>query len=333
MKKTYLMIAGLVAGILVLSYFGLSVYATGKAEEALDDWLHDNKLENSMEWEEVSASPLGGSVTLKKVRLGGDDKLKLLAFDIDEIRLSELSDSWELKGARVEFSGVRPLDENNPATNGLMTMLYESGRHELEPFNMVLQGEIDNEDEQFQWLFSIDIPELFAAEGEIGLNKTRGLDQSLAGLAYSSMTLSSMNMNAMMGVREFAQRLEDVELDLLRFRFKDNGFFRRSQLIKARYRYPVLPGVVDPDEERQKQLAREQRQSIDRCTEQFRGAYPGAEDACSVIIKVLDGQETGFEITASADGRARLGDILAAKSESVRSRRALEKINLQIESL
>ena len=71
MKHLKFIIPGAVGGLLLAGYVGLSLYSSSQAEKQIEDWLYDNELDGMVQWQSVSASPFGATVTLNGITITG----------------------------------------------------------------------------------------------------------------------------------------------------------------------------------------------------------------------------------------------------------------------
>ena len=331
-------IPGAACGVLLLGYLGLSSYSSSVAEKRLEDWLYDHRLDGMLRWRSLSASPFGGSMTLKDVTLSGGDNFKALDLDIAKVHISDLADERDLKSLALELSGVQIADTRNSRglSAPLRELLHESGRSELEPFDLALQGRYDARDERASFSFRLALPQLFSSEGSVELRNTRHLDRTLGelGSQVAGISLNSLpSMALLLGLEKSARGLDSIELGEASFSLRDEGYFKRRNALQQRYDYSLDPSKGSADKQRQAIAEREQRQWLKSCEEAWQRAYKKADQACSSWWLAQNGQSKGVRLRLDPESRVRLGDLAEIKGSPERAGRTLERLNLRIDKL
>ncbi|WPC04931.1 hypothetical protein SBP02_19595 [Pseudomonas benzenivorans] len=333
MDKRTLIIPGAAVVALAAGYFGLSAYAASQAEKQLEDWLYDNKLDDMLRWDSVSASPFGSAYTLHDVSIVGKDQFKGLDLDVDSIRVADQADERDLKSISLELHGIRPAGNERGPAAALYELLQASGRQELEPFDLTLSTRYDAEERQANLSFSLDVPQLFAGEGSLQFNNARNLDRELETLGASAAQLAMLGSLGVFGLGEVMDKLEAVEIGNASFTLRDNGYFKRSNSLRERYSYELDSSKGSAGEQREKIAEREQRQWQQDCQKTWERAYKGAEDACEAWWQALHGQKDGVRISLEPENRVRLSDLDGITRDPDRAGRTLARLNLSIDSL
>ena len=104
MKHLKFIIPGAVGGLLLAGYVGLSLYSSSQAEKQIEDWLYDNELDGMVQWQSVSASPFGATVTLKGVSLVVEKApLKGLEVNVEKLQIADFANEADLKSLSLEI--------------------------------------------------------------------------------------------------------------------------------------------------------------------------------------------------------------------------------------
>lgn len=336
MTKQKLIIPGAVLGTLLVGYFGLGLYASGQAEKRLEDWLYDNELDGQVRWESISSTPFGGTVTLKGVTLTGSGMFQTLDLDVDTVQLSELADERDLKSLSLQLSGIRLPGSAQGIAAPLYELLHETGRNELQPFDMSLQGRYDAKDHEANFSFSVNLPQLFAVQASTELNNARNLDRTFAELGTQVVGLAMSGSRALsrLGYLEQSMReLQGIELGETSFSLRDHGYFARNEALRQRYEYRLEPGKDSAEKQRRSMAEREQRSLLKGCSETWSATSRTAEKICENWLLALHGQSKGIELQAKPKDRVRLSDLLSSSDNPERAVRTLERLNLKVDKL
>ncbi|MEO4046844.1 hypothetical protein AAFN46_07105 [Pseudomonas sp. CAU 1711] len=331
-KRTFI-IPGAAVVVLAAGYFGLGAYAASQNEKQLEDWLYDHELDGLLRWDSISASPFSNGYTLHGVSISGKDRFKGLDIDVDSIRLADLADERDFKSIRLELRGIRPAGSERGPAAALYELLHESGRQELEPFDLSLSGHYDAEDKQASLNLSFDIPQLFVGEGQLQLNNARNLDRELESLGASAAQAALLGPLGLFALAESIGNLQGVELGESGFSLRDNGYFKRLDALNQRYAYPLEPGKASAEEQRQRLAEHEQRQWQQQCLKTWERAYKDAEEACDNWWRARHGQSQGIRLSIEPEGRVRLSDLDEIKRNPERAERLLARLNLSLDTL
>jgi hypothetical protein len=350
MKNLKFIIPSAAFAVFVAGYVGLSLYSSAQAEKQIEDWLYDNKLEGQVQWQSVRASPFGASVTLNEVVVIAEQApLKGLEVNVEKVRISDFADERDLKSLAVDLQGVSFPVVADDQPSAVATMLFgdllaQSGRDKLEPFDLALQARYDNEASEASMSFSIRVPDLFAAQGGTQVGNVRNLDSLLGDSAAQLMGLSGMGSRdvlRMLGKQsallknatDMQQRMRGIELGDSSFTLQDLGYFKRSNLLKQRYGYVLDPAKGDAAAQRQDAFERDLRKQEKDCVERWSRASEDAEQACTDVLSLLNGQSDGFRVVSEPEERVRLGDLEALLEKPERASRILQRLNQRVETL
>lgn len=333
MNKQLMIIPGAALLVLVGGYLGLSSYASNKAEKRLEDWLYDHKLEDAVRWKSLSASPLGGSLTLKEVSLSGNALLDGLEVDIDKLRISDFVDERDLQSVQLELKGVRQAGAKPGPFSVLHNLAQSSGRAELKPFDVSLGWRYDQGERQVKVNYQLEVPELFASQADTQLNNARNLDRLGEELVGSALLSAFSNPLGLLGLQRQFDTLGSIELGDTRFELKDLGYFKRTAALNERYDGALVPGKGPVKEQREALNERDQRRAVKECTSKLRAGLENAEAACTAQWLLAHGQSQGVSLRAEPE-RVRLSDLWQiSEGGHERGLRALKKLNLEVEQL
>lgn len=349
MKHLKFIIPGAVGGLLLAGYVGLSLYSSSQAEKQIEDWLYDNELDGMVQWQSVSASPFGATVTLKGVSLVVEKApLKGLEVNVEKLQIADFANQADLKSLSLALQGVTfpTSDERPSAVTKLLfaELLAESGRDKLEPLDLSIQARYDDEASEASMGFSVRLPELFAAEGSAQVANVRNLDSLLEGATAQAMSLAGMGSRDLLRLlgqqagllderAEAERRLRAIELGDSHFMLQDLGYFKRRNLLKQRYDYALDPAKGAADEQRQAAFERDLRKQEKDCSEKLARAMDDGEQACADVLALLNGQSDGFRMISEPEERVRLGDLEVALQKPERASRLVQRLNQRVEAL
>lgn len=349
MKYQKFIIPGAIGGLLLAGYVGLSLYSSGQAEKQLEDWLYDNELNGFVQWQSVSASPFGATITVSGVEVVVDAApLKGLEVSVEELRISDFANEPDLKSLALTMEGVTfPGSDDQPSV--LVKLLFaellaDSGRDQLEPLDLSIQARFDDDASEGDMSFSLRLPELFAAAGSVQIANVRNVDSFLEGvttLAVESSVLGSRDVRRLLAnqldvlddLNEAQRRLRTIELGDSSFMLEDLGYFKRRNLLKQRYDYALDPVKGDADEQRREAFERDLRKQEKKCREKLPRGIDDGEHACVDILALLNGQSDGFRIISEPEERVRLGDLESALQKPQRASRLVQRLNQRVEAL
>lgn len=349
MKHQKFIIPGAVGGLLLAGYIGLSLYSSGQAEKQLEDWLYDNELDGFVQWQSVSASPFGATITVRGVEVVVDAApLKGLEVSVEELRIADFVNEPDLKSLALTLEGVTfPGSDDRPSV--VMKLLFaellaDSGRDQLEPLDLSIQARYDDEASEAGMSFSIRLPDLFAAEGAVQVANVRNLDSLLDGALTQTMGFAgvgSRDLLRMLGNQagllddrdEAERRLRTIELGDSSFMLEDLGYFKRRNLLKQRYAYALDPAKGDADGQRQEAFERDLRKQEKDCSEKLPRAMDDGKQACADVLALLNGQSDGFRVISEPEERVRLGDLELALQKPERASRLVQRLNQRVEAL
>ena len=349
MKHQKFIIPGAVGGLLLAGFVGLSLYSSGQAEKQIEVWLYDNELDGMVQWQSVSTSPFGSTITVSGVEVVVDTTpLKGLEVRVEKLQIADFANEPDLKSLAVELEGVTfPASDDQPSA--VMKLLFaellaDSGRDQLEPLDLSIQARYDDEAAEAGMSFSIRLPELFAAEGSAQVANVRNLDSLLEGAMTQAVGLSSLgsrdvlrmlvNQAGLLDDRaEAERRLRAIELGDSSFMLEDLGYFKRRNLLRQRYAYVLDPAKGDAESQRQEAFERDLRKQEKDCSEKLPRAMGDGEQACADVLALFNGQSDGFRVVSEPEERVRLGDLELALQKPERASRLAQRLNQRVEAL
>ncbi|SDI60160.1 hypothetical protein [Pseudomonas panipatensis] len=345
-KKVWVPAAILV--VAVAGYFGLSAYSSKQAQKRLEDWVYDHGLDESLTWESVSASPLGGTVTLKGVEFSTAKGLDL-SVHAERMQLSELIDEDSHTRVRMKVQGVTAspqllrLFQNYGSMTGIGRQasgygpLLSSGRNELKPFDIALYFDADDSEGTAETELSLDLPELFSVETRYGVANLKDFNRSMRRLQKS---LDNLRKNPGWPAAAFADSDADfehilgrAELTEVSLSLKDNGLVKRSVALQKRYGATLDPTAGAADKQRDEYFERTLRNFSKNCESGIRDAAPKLIELCEIAVDVANGKRKGVAFSIKPEERVRLADLDKISSGGAASKRLVERLNPEVSAL
>lgn len=347
MSKRLPLIAGAAVAVLAAGYFGLSAYSSSQAEKLIEDWVYEHELEDNMHWKSVSASPLGGRVTISDLQVEAGTREPSL--QVAEVVISDRDINDERTRLRLRFNGVKA---DTRALGGLSSLgalaggnfgrgmaaahgfepAVISGLAELKPFDVEIYVDIDDDAGTLETELSVDLPELFDSRLSYRLSNLRDLNRRLQRLANSSGSDAGMQRLLMSELGELASSIERAELQNASFRLKDRGMATRSIALYQRYNTPLNPTEGSAEKQREAHYEKVVEQAERDCNREFKDLPKGMEDGCELLRKALLGKISGVELYVEPEDRVRLTD-LSDLQDGRRSKRLLDRLDPQLDSI
>lgn len=341
------LIAGVTAVALTGGYFGLSAYSSKQAEKQLQDWAYETKMDEHLSWRSVSASPFGGRITVADIELNlGKNEPRL---QVAELVVSERLVEEKRTRLRLQFNGLQ-VDDNalgnlrqlgalaggsldrslGRASYGFAPAL-NSGLAELKPFDLEVFVDLDDTAGTVQSELSVRLPELFSTHFHYQLANVRNFNRDLQRfserLGDDDKALRTLDRE----LPELLRDLETAELQSVKVGVKDLGMAQRSIALYQRYNTPLDPTAGSADKQRSEHYERVVEQAEKNCI-RSRGDLPASlENSCELLGKFLKGKISGVELSVEPVERVRLSDL--SRLDGARSKRMLERLNPQLESL
>lgn len=345
-KQLKFIVPGAALVVLLGGYFGLTQVAANSAESRIEDWLYDNELDGQVSWQSLSSSPFGGTVVLAGVEvMGSAGALKGLDLSIQRLQISDLVNERERKSLSLDIQGISFPNSDKGLGQQLNAevfgnLLLDSGRSELQPFDLKLQGRYDNDEQQASYSLALTLPELLEIESSQTIDRVRDLDSLFSGAVAQASRHSSVLARSGIGKHleddsdTALKRLLSIELGDSAFSLRDLGYFKRSNALHQRYALSLDPTSQDDAEtQRQAAFARQMRNEQKGCEDNLAPLYRDAEQACSSWLATLNGQNEGIRLSSSPEERVRLSDLFNAAQRPDRAERLLSRLNLRIDSL
>ncbi|TWI56635.1 hypothetical protein IQ22_01087 [Pseudomonas duriflava] len=319
--------------IVAASIVGLKAYSASRGEDALRNWLFEHDLQDQVSWRSLSASPLGGSLTLHDVVLSG------AGLTVETVELSNVHDERDSNSADIRLSGVvSDIDSERPV--GIVslldfdTLMHSSGLRKLKPFDVRMQWDYQREEQTVRADFEADLPEMLRIKASLGLNQAKELVEAYSDASDKyGMPSSPLGMGfALMGLLgdKDAGR---VELNHLRFEIKDNGYFKRSALLSKRYRFVPGPQSDDWDADREAAFTASMEKHTRACQKEFRDAGKQAREGCEAYTELVSARSEGMSLSFEPDERVRLAELAKVFEHRNRLGPLTERLNLKIDTL
>ncbi|WAG79582.1 YdgA family protein [Metapseudomonas furukawaii] len=345
MSKRLPLIVGGAVVVLAAGYFGLSAYSGKQAQKHLEDWTYEHNLDDKLSWSTVSASPLGGSVSIAGLELdlgSGQDALRA-----EQVTISEVIDEERQTRVRLQFKGVAADNAAFANLRGLGAMAggsltpnlgyaargfepaLNSGLTHSKPFDLELFVDIDDDDGILETELALSLPDLFDSRISYRLNNQRDLNRQLRRL-QDDLADSDNALRALGKLKELSASLERAEIESLQVSLKDRGMLARSIALQQRYNTPLDPAAGSADDQRAKFHARHVEQIVKDCEKGQLAKVFG--NGCELLGEVLMGEESGVELSVKPTESVRIQDLAKLENERA-SKRLLERLNPQLSSI
>lgn len=324
-------------------YFGLSSYASGKAEKTIRDFLYDYNLENAVSWKSISSSPFGGTITLKGVEFD-QQKPYLVELKADKVVLRDYVDSGKRTRFKIDVSKLDVIDEQSAFGRMIHDDLFEtplvaSGQTRLEPQNLSFALDFQPDDSKVQASISLDIPKLFKVETSAEL----GNINNLLALQYISHAHPALDFLPQKGRRHniygryledtLYQSMQEIQLTRMDFSYRDLGYLKRANLLEQRYNMPLTPVQEDNSKARQTAFNNKYKSMLDECGKKMRNILPDPDKSCKALVGTWMSKEKGLKFSVKPDGRVRLQDFERLDDNEREARRFIERLNLKLSTL
>lgn len=329
MQKHVKFIAPAVLAVAIGGYFGLSAYASGKAEKQLEDWVYDNGLSDQVSWRSVSSTPLGGTVTIDGLAIRSENPLVgKLDIDVERLAISDYEDGKERKRVTLDISGIQMPTGQKTAADALKPLLHASGRSELQPFDLYLKADYkEQERERSLGLeYRATLPDLLATEASFELGSLPD-PAELANAAAMAGNPFGRGMRGALGA------LESIEIGKTSASVRDLGYFARRGLIEQRYKYPVDPLKGDPDKQRKSAHEADVAEQLRGCEQELASVLPDAEEACAAWVGLANGTENGAKISIAPEKPLRVAEFIRLLGAPQQAGPMFKRIQLKVDTL
>lgn len=341
-------IAAVIVVFLVLTYFGLGIYASSQAQERLEAVVDANDLAAQVSWQAVSASPFGGRVTIQNLEFGdGSGGSGLSAY---QVKVSDIVGSPNRSRVRIDITGLsfspsvlNDLQRLAGATELGATLnrfgpLSISGRTELKPFDMHFFIDVDDDSQTLNADIAMDVPELFALANKTRIDNQRGLNQVLRSLLtavaqaprgrFSLATALSGPLGDSLAIANARAQLREFELT-----YKDNGLVPRAVALQKRYNTPLDPGGGPVEQQRETYFAKTTIDMQSGCERSAQASAPMLVNGCVLGMDMLNGKSSGLRLTIDAGSDPVRIQELPRLFEPSKITRLLERLKPKVSAL
>lgn len=315
----YTLVAAAGVGVMVLiggGWFGLSSYASNKAEQELKTKLAEANLLSYVTWSDVSSTPLGGEITIRNLKVNfieegwsgathyhmDAEKVVLIGFN----NASKASSSAGIEFEKVSFPSLkRDQWEQNQLRSTfmdgpIMSLAYSTGRQELPPFSMSMRWKLT---EQLASLtLSFDQPEL------LGLSGTTSFS-GMFGPLLQQLQTDPENTVALSGI--VTQMAATTGLSQLDLELKDQGAVSRLLILQSRY--AQANGQSN-------QATSELFETVRRDCQIEIGSVFRNQDACDRLASFVSGKQKQLTLKTITNGSLTANDFMFGGIEQVKNR-------------
>lgn len=300
------LIAGGVVVVLACAWWGLSAYASGRAEDEIVALLDKTGQRDMVHWESISASPFG-SAKLKRVTIGPASSPVAV---IDTIKVSGLRNTADRRSGDVTIegaalpSGISVLSQTDLARQG--------GKLDLPPANVRVRWDYQRDDDNAEIELNLEQPDALTADLSLSLERVNGA----VAMAEDGAGLAAMGMMGLMGMGRLDRAL--APLGELRIKsgslsVKDDGHVKRSIELFKRYNLVATPGEGNPEKQRAKQFDKIVSDGKKRCIDQKTLAgFKDNEDACKAAANFASGDKRAITLTLNPRNGVSLAELMSS---------------------
>ncbi|ART79654.1 hypothetical protein [Oceanisphaera avium] len=325
--------------VIVISYLGLSSYASTQAEERLTTFITENNLEDSISWKSVSASPLGATVTINKVKVENENLLPVELL-INKVVIKDFNDDNHNNSANILLSKIQPIDDENEFGQyyhneifGMVKAVNEGKA--ITPYDLQLHWHYLAKDKSLKFGVKANAPDITDAEFEAEFENVADI-ASLSQAKYMHPTFSmipDMSSGRDRYDTQAAQNFERVKVKYLAVKFKDQGYLERINTLEGRYNLPVLPSKGDVEKQRKTLAIERSKVAIVDCEKNISEIYNDYKKACSALIGTWFSQEKGFHIVADPKNPVSLSVFDKLGSNNRSDKKIINDFNISIKTL
>lgn len=313
-RNKYLAIGGGVVVVFALAWLILSQIAGGRAEETLQDLVDDFGMRDDVSWNSVSSSPLGGTITIKDVRLrmGGKEELQLA-----RVEIRDFTDDQRRKRADVRIINLAGMSDVSPF--GELDFVRAAGRSDLPPATLAVSWDADLDDDEVRFHLAIDQPAALKATVELELERVAGLTR----LAQGGPSREGRGLGGGRGGDPFAGGLAaalgmlesagEVRIRRAEIELRDDGYIKRSVALHKRYNGAIVAADGQADRQRDAWFKRNMEQALDDCRRDFPvGSGAERRKNCETIIGFVSGENSRISLKVQPDRPVAVGDLMQA---------------------
>lgn len=311
--------AGVGVGVVVLvggGWFGLSAFASGKAEQELKAKLAQANLLPYVTWSAVSSSPLGGEISIRNLKINYTEQgwrgPTLYLMDAERVVLNGFNAPEKAARAagiqleKVSFPSMqRDQREQNQLRSAyqdspIMMLAYNTGRQELPPFSVAMRWQLN---EQLAGLtLSLDQPELLSLSGTTAFS-------GMFGPLLQQLQSDPENVVALSGI--LAQMAATTGLSQLDLELKDQGAVNRLLTLQARY----AQANGQPNQSANELYALIKGECQSDLAAVFRN-----QDACDRLASFVSGKQKQLALKTVTNGSLTANDFMFGGLEQVKNR-------------
>lgn len=316
-------IAGIAGGVfllVILMYFGLSALASSRAEDQLKAQLIEMGQPYALRWENLSSSPLGGTIKLRGVQLNIEqenpysgkqyyqvaaESVTLKGFDSDEPpSKAEVGLEGVVFPSLTQGGGERNLLLAALNQTKAIDLFRQSGRNEVPPLNLQLAWDSKKDSLALEW--SLDFAEMFSAKGKQRLEGP--LRNVLADLDPERLVYRPLD--ALLALAMQASRIGVGQFDL---EVRDQGMLKRINLLEQRYL------IANREAETAKAAENQLFDQAQRNCTDFSNIFTNS-DACKRFAEFFSSQRDVLKLSASGKDAVTFADFERGGEELLKLR-------------
>lgn len=304
-KQKKSLIAGGVVAALACAWWGLGVYASGKAEDELLALLDKTGQRDMVHWKSISASPFG-SAKLKEVTIGSPASP---VARIETVKISGLRNSYDRQSGDVTIEGAALPNGNSVLSQ--TDLIRQAGKSDLPPANLRVRWDYQRDDDNASIHLNLEQPDALDAELTLGLERVNGA----AALAEDGAALGALGMMGIMGLGRIDRALAplaQVRITEGSLSLKDDGYVKRSIELYKRYNIAAVPGEGNPDKQRAKLFEKFIDDARKQCVQrQAMAGFEDNDDACSAAANFASGEDREIHLTLNPRNGVSVAEMLS----------------------
>lgn len=294
-QKLKWIVPGVVVGVGVF-WWGISAYASSKAEDRLRQALAEYGLQHRVHWKDLSASVFG-TVTLKDVTV---DLERDGALKAERVKVSDLIDDRDRQRINLQVEGLS--EAGDQASSFLLgkTVGLPTGRANLPPMDASVKLDARYDDDEAEVAVVLRQKDALDAEYRMRVTQIGALrDLARAANSGGANELSALGMGGM-GIFGALSSLSRISLASLEAKVEDRGMVERGITLYKRHNVPLQ---VDGGSARsQRNKAFEQSIETWQADCQRNGVAlltQSPEKSCRAAARFLSGDKRTLHLTVS----------------------------------
>lgn len=285
-KKLGFIVAGavvLIGGI----WAGGSWYASNTAQKELRQFVQQAGLQDTIFWNDVSAS-LGGDLTVQGVSIGtGEDAVQIQTLEIKDVK-----NASDEQGIALSIKGLADFQGHAPQFL-VDTMVHDSGRFYADPVDVQIKVHLDYKKDTARIELGGSLKDFGQVHGNLDLQGSSVLRPVISQLANGGLKGDGMSGFGLFMTLDSA--LKGVRLAQAEVSIEDDGLFARQAMIQQRYGVVPIPGQDLKEMHKQAKLITLENQ-LQTCQKK----WMMNEDSCHKMVAFLMGDRSSVDLKVTA---------------------------------